>query len=133
MKQEEIKEKQIDETVDNTSKTEMINLIVEAYRLRNFTANLVKNTNDVRLIKRASNIITRFDKHFLGTLNTFNLELLDFTGHVYETGLPVHPINLADFEGEDILVIEAMIEPVIKESNSANILKPGVVVVGKRN
>lgn len=98
MKQEEIKEKQIDETVDNTSKTEMINLIVEAYRLRNFTANLVKNTNDVRLIKRASNIITRFDKHFLGTLNTFNLELLDFTGHVYETGLPVHPINLADFE-----------------------------------
>lgn len=42
----------------------MINLIVEAYRLRNFTANLVKNTNDVRLIKRASNIITRFDKHF---------------------------------------------------------------------
>ena len=133
MEQEEIKEKQIDETVDNTSKTEMINLIVEAYRLRNFTANLVKNTNDVRLIKRASNIITRFDKHFLGTLNTFNLELLDFTGHVYETGLPVHPINLADFEGEDILVIEAMIEPVIKESNSANILKPGVVVVGKRN
>lgn len=133
MEQEETKKKQIDETVDNTSKTEMINLIVEAYRLRNFTANLVKNTNDVRLIKRASNIITRFDKHFLGTLNTFNLELLDFTGHVYETGLPVHPINLADFEGEDILVIEAMIEPVIKESNSANILKPGVVVVGKRN
>lgn len=133
MEQEETKEKQIDETVDNTSKTEMINLIVEAYRLRNFTANLVKNANDVRLIKRASNIITRFDKHFLGTLHTFNLELLDFTGHVYETGLPVHPINLADFEAEDILVIEAMIEPVIKESNSANILKPGVVVVGKRN
>jgi len=133
LEKEETNGKQIDKAIDDTSKTEMINLIVEAYRLRNFTTNLVKHTNDIRLIKRASNIITRFDKHFLGTLHSFNLELLDFTGHVYETGLPVHPINLADFEAEEILVIEAMIEPVIKESNSANILKPGVVVLGKRN
>jgi len=57
---------------------------------------------------------------------------VDFTGAEFETGLPVEPINLADFAAEENLFVEAMLEPTIKPTNSAEIIKLGVAVLGRR-
>ena len=50
---------------------------------------------------------------------------MDFTGADFETGLPVAPINLADFAADENLIIETMLEPTIKLANSTEIVKRG--------
>lgn len=60
-----------------------------------------------------------------------NVELLDFTGSQYEEGLPIEPMNIEDFEGVDDLVIVNMIEPVVKEKGTSNILRNGKVILAE--
>ncbi len=109
----------------------LLDVVIEAYRLRMLTQSLSSHTTDIRLSKRAVNALSRFDKHFMESLKSLGMEILDFTGAAYDIGLPVHPINLEDFSPETPLVIDMMIEPVIKEYGTANILKPGVVALAR--
>lgn len=78
------------------------------------------------------NQITRFGKHYFPVINQLGLQVLDFTNKEYEAGLPVNPINLSDFQSDDEhLKIEFMMEPVIKKTNSTDIIHRGVVVLGR--
>ena len=61
------------------------------------------------------------------------MEVVDFTGAEFETGLPIAPINLADFAADDELIVEAMLEPTIKLANSSEIIKPGSAVLRRSN
>lgn len=101
----------------------VVDLIVESWRLNRFTKNLADHTNDPKIQKRAFNQINRFEKCIQTALDTHNLNIIDFTGTPYETGLPILPINLGDFNVEDKLVIEMMIEPTIKIADTAEIIK----------
>ncbi len=109
-----------------------VHLATEAYRMRSFAKGIAERSEDPRLAKRASNAVTRFDKHFVENLRKLGLELLDFTGQDYEMGLPVQPVNLQDFAPDDPLVIETMLEPSIKEYGTANILKVGVAALQRK-
>ncbi len=75
------------------------------------------------LRQKISNQVARFDKKFLQTTEVLGVEVVDFTGTEFETGLPVAPINLADFAVDDELIVETMLEPTIKLANSATALK----------
>ncbi len=109
----------------------VVDLIVESWRLNRFTKNLADYTNDPKIQKRAFNQINRFEKCIQTALDTHNLNIIDFTGTPYETGLPILPINLGDFNVEDKLVIEMMIEPTIKIADTAEIIKKGAAVLKK--
>lgn len=63
----------------------------------------------------------------------FGVEVLDFTGAEFEIGLPVEPINLADFAAEEILFVAAMIEPTIKIAGTTEIVKRGAAVLGRQS
>ena len=69
----------------------------------------------------------------ISELEKLGLEVLDFSGEKFDTGLPVYPINLNDFEADTDLIIEMMLEPTIKRKDSPEILKKGSVVVGRAN
>lgn len=109
----------------------LLDIVVEAYRLCAITKSISMHITDNRLSKRTANGISRFEKHFKESLKVLGVEMLDFTGYAYDIGLPVHPINLEDFSADDHLIIDMMIEPVIKEYGTANILKPGIVALAK--
>ena len=110
-----------------------VNLAAEAYRMRCFAKGIAEKSEEPRLARRASNAVTRFDKHFVENLKKLGLELLDFTGQDYETGLPVQPVNLQDFAPDEPLVIETMLEPSIKEYGTANMLKVGVAALQRKH
>ncbi len=57
------------------------------------------------------------------------IELPPYEGMEYEIGLPVEPLNLEDFETEDSLYIETVLEPVIKKSGSSEIIRNGKVLL----
>ena len=110
----------------------LVNLLAESWRLNQFTKNLPNQIADEKLQKKIANQALRFDKHLRVTAEIFGLEVLDFTGAEYETGLPIAPINLADFATEENLIVEAMIEPTIKIAGTAEIVKCGAAVLGGR-
>ena len=120
-------------TVEEKNFESIIDLIIESWRLNRFTKNLAEKINDNKIQKKSVNQITRFEKHFNATLETLNLKVLDFTGQIFETGLPILPINLEDFNADDILIVEMMFEPTIKKGDTAEIIKKGAAVLKKRS
>ena len=108
---------------------EMIN---ESWRLYNYTSNLVDMIADEKIRKKGQNQVTRFYKRMNSAMDKMQIEIIDMTGMVYETGLPVYPINLGDFSSDDELLIEMMMEPTIKKKGSAEIIKKGAVVLRRR-
>ena len=109
----------------------IVDLIGESWRLNRFTKNLAEKTDNPKIQKRAFNQINRFEKCIQSALETHNLNIIDFTGAPYETGLPILPINLGDFNAEDKLMIEMMMEPTIKIADTAEILRKGAAVLKK--
>ena len=97
-------------------------MLAESWRLAHFTEKFADGADD-KLRKKISNQVTRFDKHFHATAEAFGLEVVDFTGAEFETGLPVAPINLADFAAEEKLFVAAMLEPTIKIAGSASVFE----------
>ena len=110
----------------------VVNLLAESWRLNQFTKNLSANIADDKINRKILNQASRFDKHFRAAAEIFGLEVLDFTGAEFETGLPISPINLADFAAEENLTVESMIEPTIKIAGSAEIVKRGAAVLGEK-
>ena len=102
-----------------------VDLLVEGWRLNRFTEKLADVADD-KLRRKISNAVTRFDKHFGKAAEIFGVEVVDFTGAEFETGLPITPINLADFAANENLFVAAMLEPTIKVANSTEILKCSV-------
>lgn len=110
----------------------LANTVVEVWRLEQAIIQESRFIQDSRSVKRLQNQITRFGKHYFPIMNQLGLQVLDFTNKEYEAGLPVNPINLSDFQSDDEhLKIEFMMEPVIKKTNSTDIIHRGVVVLGR--
>ena len=111
----------------------LISMITEAYRMREFTGDLVSRISDPKINRKGINQVSRFDKFFFNGLDKLGMQILNFTGSKYDTGLPITPINLEDFNDGDDLIIEVMLEPTIKFKDTADIIKKGVVVLGRIN
>ncbi len=117
---------------DNSLFEGAIDYVVEAWRLNTFMNELVNKISESQIKKRGINKLSTFQKHTDSAMKKMGIEILDFTGVEYEIGLPVNPINLSDYPGEEVLIIEMMMEPVIKKSGSADIIRRGTVVVGRK-
>lgn len=107
----------------------VVDLITESWRLNQFTKNLARFAADEKLQRKIANQVARFDKHFQAATAELGLEVIDFTGAEFETGLPITPINLADFTADENLIVEAMLEPTIKVAGSTEIVKRGAAVL----
>ncbi|MDR2459307.1 MAG: hypothetical protein LBE38_00785 [Deltaproteobacteria bacterium] len=70
-----------------------------------------------------------FIKKIEECLTSINLQFLTVVGHEYETGMPVTPLNLEDFEENDTLIVEQMLEPII--IGKKGIVRPGTIILRK--
>ena len=57
---------------------------------------------------------------------------MDFTGAEFDAGLPLTPINLADFASDENLFVESMLEPTIKLAGSAQVIRLGTAILGRQ-
>ena len=51
-------------------------------------------------------------------------------GESYDTGIAATPLNIGDFEADEALLIEKMIEPIIMYEGS--VIKAGTVMLGRK-
>lgn len=70
-----------------------------------------------------------FSKKVLKALDEANLKIVDVAGQLYDPGMAVTPLNIEDFETDDILYVVQMMEPIIMSGDS--VVKTGTVILGR--
>lgn len=68
-----------------------------------------------------------FNKKVEKALNDLDLRLVSMENQKYDPGIAVIPLNIDDFEPEDELMIEQMIEPIVMKDNT--VIKTGIAIL----
>lgn len=64
--------------------------------------------------------------------NKFNLKLAVYkNGDLYDDGYPITPLNADEFEKEDVLYIEQMIEPIILTTDG-KVIRQGTAILARK-
>ena len=108
--------------------TAFVELITESYRLKKTFERLVKKS-DFSEQARYINQISWYNKKISEIANDVGLNIVDIEGQKFDEGMAVTTINSDEFDKDDILYIEQMIEPTIMFENK--ILKIGTAVLGR--
>lgn len=116
--------------MDNISDSEssLIDIAVEGWRFSKTFAKVLQKL-DAGEAKRYQGQLRYFHKKIESNLDAAGLKLVDLEGQPYDLGMAVSAINMEDFEAEDHLVVDQMMEPVLIGENG--IKKEGVVLLKK--
>ena len=63
------------------------------------------------------------------SLKDHGLKIVDLEGQPYDPGVPASALNIGDFDPEDVLVVEQMVEPIIMDEEGVR--KSGTLMVKK--
>jgi len=117
-----------DDTHFKTAEAVLLDLAMEGWRFQKlFTRALSKL--DAGEAPRFSNQHRYFVRRIGDCLQEVGIRLVNLEGQPYDTGSAVTAVNIADFEPEDSLVVDQMIEPIVM--NEAGLLRPGTVTLRK--
>lgn len=111
------------------ARSSLVELAVESWRFSRLFLKVVGKL-DAGEANRYINQSNYFQKNMSKILEDNDLKLVDVEGHEYEAGLAVTPINQDDFDKEDVLVVDHMVEPIIMDSSGVR--KIGTVMLKKR-
>ena len=70
-----------------------------------------------------------FEKKVTKALDESGLHLVNVEGQIYDPGMAVTPLNIDEFEPDDKLFVEQIIEPIIMSKNA--VYKTGTVILGR--
>ena len=84
---------------------------------------------DINEQAKYSSQFTWFTKKVTKALDEAGLRIVDVNGQLYDPGMAVTPLNIEDFETEDILFVVQTMEPIIMQDNA--VIKPGTVILGR--
>lgn len=79
--------------------------------------------------KKYTSQFSWFDKKVKKALEDAGLLCIDVEGKLYDPGMAVTPLNIDDFEPDDVLFVQQMIEPIIMQGDQ--VAKMGTVVLGR--
>jgi hypothetical protein len=102
---------QAEEAPVNTEEL-LIDLAVESWRLARMFLRSI-DMRDVKSAGRQSNQIRYFQRKLDESLTPLGLRLVDLDGQPYDVGMAATALNVADFEADDVLYVDQMMEPVV--------------------
>lgn len=105
------------------------NLISIASELFRFQRVFVKAISKLALDEQAKykSQFAWFSKKVTKALDDAGLRVISVDGQQYDPGMAVTPLNLEDFETDDILYVEHTMEPIIMEGDA--VIKTGTVLL----
>lgn len=62
-------------------------------------------------------------------LQTLDLRLVNLEGQSYDPGMAIKPLNIEDFSGDEPLLIDQMLEPIVM--NNDGLVRPGTAMLRK--
>ena len=104
----------------------IINMAIESWRFsRVFDRLLIKL--DAGEKKRYSSQLRWFMKKTEESLEQVDLRIVNVEGHHFDSGMAATPLNIEDFDSEDSLIVDQMLEPIIMGKDG--LVKMGTVIL----
>jgi len=113
----------------NKNEEIIISLIVENWRLTKLFQKVASKLAPSEQ-NRYINQLRYFQKTINNALKDINMSIVDLENKNYDPGMAVSPMNIDEFEADDNLVIDQVIEPLIIDRNGT-IKKEGIVTLRK--
>lgn len=115
---------------DNSIKNGLVDIAIELFRFEK-TYETIMNKLDVLEQKKYRSQFGWFTKKVYSAIEDNNIKLVSLEGNEYDPGMPVTPLNIEEFDSNDELIIQQMIEPIVMDGEA--ILREGTVLLGKRD
>lgn len=90
----------------------LIEMAVESWRFSRVFARVL-NKMDAGEASRYINQLRYFQKRVEETLDSINLKIVNVEGHQFDPGMAASALNVGDFEPDDRLIVDQMIEPIV--------------------
>ena len=106
----------------------VIDMAVEAWRFRRGFEKAMSKME----AGESSRYIGQFNwfmKKVENALETAELRIVNIEGQPYDVGMAITPLNIDDFEPDDNLFVEQLIEPIIMAEN--DVIKTGTAMLGR--
>lgn len=117
----------------NTQSTEdyrkaILDMAVEAWRFRRVFVKAMSKL-DAGESSRYIGQFNWFIKKVESALKTAGMRIVDVEGMPYDIGMALSPLNIDDFDAEERLFVEQMIEPIVMDD--CKVLKTGTAILGR--
>ena len=117
----------LQETNDLLTKS-IVDIMSETYRFKRVFVKAVSKL-EVEDQKKYASQFAWFTKRVDKAAENAGLSIVDLSGQEFDPGMAVTAMNIDDFEPEDDLFIEQMMEPIIMKDSKVQ--KTGTVVLGR--
>ncbi len=111
-----VEEKSSEKSIED-HKEVIINLTIESWRFAKVFERGITQLNAARA-KRHTSQLQLFVKKTEESLEDVGLRIVNVEGHPYDPGMAATPLNIEDFEPDDHLVVDQMLEPIIMDGGS---------------
>lgn len=106
----------------------IINITIETWRFRRVCERFLTRL-DVGEQQRYKNQLRWFEKKLEEFLTEVGWQIVDVEGHPFDPGIAATPLNIEDFDAEDALMVDQMLEPIIMGNDE--LVKTGTVMLKK--
>ena len=106
----------------------LIDIAVESWRFSRLFARVV-NKLDAGEAGRYVNQLRYFQKKVEESLDLAGLKLVNVEGQPFDIGMAASALNIGDFEPDDTLLVDQMVEPIIM--GAEGLKKQGTVMLRK--
>lgn len=113
---------------DNKLRESIIDIACEHHRFKHVFAKAISKL-DIEEQNKYSSQFAWFSKKVVKALDKAGLKIINVDGQLYDPGMAVTPLNIEDFETDDILYVEQTMEPIIMQENT--VVKTGTVILGR--
>lgn len=103
---------------------------IESWRLAKLLERLASDV-DAGEQQRYRTKLRWFHGQLAKALEAAGLTLVNLEGQAYDAGHAVNALNLGDFEPDERLVVDQMVEPILM--GESGVLREGTVILRKRN
>lgn len=106
----------------------LIDMAIESWRFSRLFARIITKL-EASEASRYVNQLRYFQKRIEENLDAAGLRLVNVEGQLYDPGMAASALNIGDFEADDELLVDQMVEPIIMGPNGLK--KEGTIMLRK--
>ena len=106
----------------------LVDITIESYRIVKIFEHILHKL-DSREQVRVQGQLSWFNKKIDEIISNTKLEIINLEGQRYDVGMAATPLNIEEFDQNEDLLVQQMIEPIIMSEGS--IIKTGTMILGR--
>ncbi len=110
------------------NKNVIVNIAVDSWRFSRLFIRMLSKM-DAADSSRYANQLNYFVEKLNESLKQADMQLVNIEGQIYDPGMAATALNIADFDGEDQLLVDQMLEPIIMSADG--LIRSGTVMLRK--